>query len=142
MRFEYGYTNLEDPEHREIASSDPKAFLAALPDKAIIDEIHGHGGSGLRGELYFFRDSNGSEVDLLIPGGTQLKALEIKLAATFKMDRLKGLRRFRSLSQSTTSNYLIYNGTSRSLSEQTRALNFSEIHSVFVPVNSGFQVKM
>lgn len=63
--------------------------------------------TGLPAGLYFLRDSNGNEVDLLIPGGSALKALEIKSAATFKMDHLKGLRRFRSLAQSPTSNYLI-----------------------------------
>lgn len=35
----YSYANLEDPEQRELASTDPKAFFASLSERAIIDEI-------------------------------------------------------------------------------------------------------
>ena len=36
---DYSYANLEDPEIREIATHDPKAFLAQFQKKVIIDEI-------------------------------------------------------------------------------------------------------
>ena len=36
---DYVYTNLEDPETREIAQHDPKAFLRQFQEKVIIDEI-------------------------------------------------------------------------------------------------------
>jgi predicted AAA+ superfamily ATPase len=80
-------------------------------------------------ELYYFRDSNGNEVDLLIPDGRELTAIEIKSASTFKMDRLKGLRRFRKLSDQVSASYLVYNGEPRRLSDQTHALNFREAAS-------------
>ena len=35
----YSYANLEDPETRDIAKHDPKAFLARFKQKVIIDEI-------------------------------------------------------------------------------------------------------
>jgi predicted AAA+ superfamily ATPase len=85
---------------------------------------------GLPAELYFFRDSNGNEVDLLIPDGRHLRALEIKSASTFKMDRLAGLRRFRKLTDRVRASYLIYNGETRPLSDQTQALNFREIDTL------------
>lgn len=82
----------------------------------------------------FFRDSNGNEVDLLIPEGRHLKAVEIKSAATFKMDQLKGLNRFRGLIESKRtgtrqrlsleSARLVYNGTPRKLSDGTSAVYF------------------
>lgn len=86
---------------------------------------------GRPAELYYFRDAKGNEVDLLIPEGRQLKALEIKSATTFKMDHLKGLRRFRSLATNLTTSYLIYNGDAQTLSDATKALNFQDIHQVF-----------
>src|SRR3989339_622749 len=33
------YRNLEDPEQREWALSDPKGFLATIPDGAVLDEL-------------------------------------------------------------------------------------------------------
>lgn len=45
----------------------------------------------------FYRDSNGNEVDLLMTrGGRHFRAVEIKSAATFQPDMLKGLESFRS----------------------------------------------
>ncbi|NDV61362.1 ATP-binding protein [Puniceicoccales bacterium CK1056] len=36
---EYSYANLEDPETREIAQEDPKAFLARHGDRVVVDEV-------------------------------------------------------------------------------------------------------
>ena len=36
---DYAYSNLENPETREIAQNNPKAYLAQFPEKVIIDEI-------------------------------------------------------------------------------------------------------
>lgn len=35
----YAYSNLEDPETREFATEDPKAYLKQFPGKTILDEI-------------------------------------------------------------------------------------------------------
>lgn len=86
--------------------------------------------SGRMAELYYFRDSNHNEVDLLIPDGSDLIALEIKSAATFKSDHLKGLRRFKKLSSDVAHSYLIYNGEKKELSDATTALNFREIRQI------------
>ena len=36
---DYAYSNLEDPETREFAEQDPKAYLKRFPGKTILDEI-------------------------------------------------------------------------------------------------------
>lgn len=45
-------------------------------------------------ELYFYRDAAGHEVDLLIPTGRRLRAIEVKAGATVNPDYFKGLRAF------------------------------------------------
>jgi hypothetical protein len=51
---------------------------------------------GERSQLYFFRDNKGNEVDLLIASaGRAFTAIEIKSAATFHPEFLKGHRAFR-----------------------------------------------
>ena len=47
---------------------------------------------GESAEMYFFRDATGNEVDLLIPSGRQLRAVEIKAGATVNTDYFRGLR--------------------------------------------------
>lgn len=50
---------------------------------------------GKRNNLFFYRDSNGNEVDLLAQQGRDLSAIEIKAGATINPDYFKGLRQFR-----------------------------------------------
>ena len=45
-------------------------------------------------EMYFYRDSEGNEVDLLLPTGGRLHAIEIKAGATVNPDYFKGLKTF------------------------------------------------
>lgn len=44
--------------------------------------------------LYYYRDSEGNEVDLLMPVGTGVHAIEVKAGATVNPDYFKGLKRF------------------------------------------------
>jgi hypothetical protein len=49
---------------------------------------------GENSPLHFYRDAEGNEVDLLMPAGRQLHAIEIKAGATVNPDYFKGLKRF------------------------------------------------
>jgi hypothetical protein len=48
--------------------------------------------------LYFWRDSTGHEVDVLLDTPAGLQAIEIKSGSTFAADWIKGLQKWRSLS--------------------------------------------
>lgn len=50
--------------------------------------------AGGNGGLYFYRDSNGNEVDLLVKRGGVYDCYEIKSSSTFHPDFVKGLNRF------------------------------------------------
>jgi len=52
---------------------------------------------GKRSNMFFFRDSNGNEVDLIAAQGRSLAAIEIKAGATINQDYFKGLRQFRKV---------------------------------------------
>ena len=104
---------------------------AIFENLVILECVKSQHNQGRPAELYYFRDAKGNEVDLLIPDGRQLKAFEIKSATTFKQDHLKGLRRFRSLAPNVSDSYLVYNGDQQTLSDQTTALNFRNIHQIF-----------
>ncbi len=49
---------------------------------------------GESAEMYFYRDSEGNEVDLLMPVGGKMHAIEIKAGATVNPDYFKGLKKF------------------------------------------------
>ena len=81
-------------------------------------------------DLYFFRDSNGNEVDLVWQEGRSLAAAEIKSAFTFSMGLLKGLRRFRAIVPDFSRGFLVYNGESHELSDGTLARHFTQVEAL------------
>jgi len=96
----------------------------------VIECLKNRYNQGRMADLYYFRDSNGNEVDLLIQAGRELHTVEIKSAATFKMDRLKGIQRFKKLSKQVASSHLVYAGKTLTLSDATQAIHYKEIASI------------
>ncbi len=86
---------------------------------------------GKLANLYYFRDSNGNEVDLIFQNGRELVAIEIKSAATYSKSQLKGLKKFSELSKKCSKSYLVYNGDEIKLSGNTSLINFRESHKIF-----------
>lgn len=86
--------------------------------------------AGLPSDLYYFRDSKGNEVDLLMQSARKLKAVEIKSAMTFKAGQLKGIRRFKSLAPNLGAGYLVYNGRPHALSDGVTVLNYRDCHQI------------
>lgn len=69
---------------------------------------------GLRANAWFWRDSKGQEVDLLLEQGGQLTAVEIKSAETLNPDLFQGLRYFQSLADIPEDRlFLVHGGSYR-----------------------------
>ena len=69
---------------------------------------------GKRAELYFYRDTPGNELDQVLRRGGTLIPIEIKSAATFTPDFLKGIERFRStLVRRSAGEFVLYGGRER-----------------------------
>ena len=66
---------------------------------------------GLQQQLYFWRDSNGNEVNLILEQGGKLQPIEIKSGRTMNSNFFKGLKRFDKIAGETvTSPQLVYGG--------------------------------
>jgi hypothetical protein len=63
----------------------------------VIEALKYRYNQGKRNNLYFYRDSNGNEVDLIAENGRNLSAVEIKAGSTVNPDYFKGLRCFREV---------------------------------------------
>lgn len=81
--------------------------------------------------LYFYRDSNGNEADIVYQQGRELKVMEIKSSATYKTELLKNLKKITQLSSSITGAYLIYAGKPRSFSGGIDAIKYNQIETIF-----------
>lgn len=77
----------------------------------VIDYLKRGYNAGRDGSLYFYRDSNSTEVDLLIKNGNTYDCYEIKSSSTFHPDFTKGIRSFeKAYPELTGSKNLIYTG--------------------------------
>lgn len=94
----------------EQAARDP--LRGGLYENLIILEVMKHRlNRGKRPDLYFFRDSHGNEVDLLIHDNGKLFPMEIKSAATFSKQFIRGIKRFQDLTPACRDEGLVfYNG--------------------------------
>jgi len=88
---------------------------------------------GKRSNLFFFRDSNGSEVDLIAEQGRNLAAVEIKAGATINSDYFKGLRQFRKVTgeSHTVVSGLIYGGEEVQKRSDTLVHGVMNCHALF-----------
>ncbi len=105
------------------AQRDP--LRGQLFENLIITEIaKGAFNRGIRPDLFFYRDSNGSEVDVLIREKGQLYPVEIKSGATFTTEFLKGIDLFRKLNLNQVQPGLIlYSGDQTFTVHDTRIMN-------------------
>jgi predicted AAA+ superfamily ATPase len=80
---------------------------------------------GATTDLYFWRDSTGHEVDLLLDQGEELVPIEAKSGQTFAADYLQGLTYWRSLAgQKHKRAALVYGGDSSYMREGIAVLSW------------------
>lgn len=97
-------------ENSEQAARDP--LRGALFENLVILEIlKSRLNHGRRPELYFYRDTHGNEVDLIIRSGRKFLPVEIKSGSTFTDEYLKGIDKFRKVAGNRSmSGTVLYNG--------------------------------
>ena len=97
---------IEKPEQ---VSSHP--LLGQLfENMVVVDAIKTRMNRGEDHNMFFFRDNNQNEVDLIYKSKEHLIAIEIKSAMTFNDNLLKGIRYFQRTVPNTDKAYLIYSG--------------------------------
>jgi len=77
--------------------------------------------------LYFFRDSKGTEVDLLLDHGADISAVEIKSGQTVNAAYFKGLNDYKKLNKAVITSSLVYNGPSLGSYYAHSVMHFSDM---------------
>lgn len=87
---------------------------------------------GERAPLYFWRDSNGNEVDVIADIGGQLHPIEIKSGQTLNRDFFIGLERWLALAGNQAATpVLVYGGAEELMHREVRVLPWHQAHTVF-----------
>lgn len=110
-------------ETSDQAARDP--LRGGLFENLILQEVLKENlNKGERPDIFFFRDTLGNEVDLIIRKQRTLIPIEIKSAETFSPDFLKGIDRFRKLVEAkSTAGFVLYNGRDAYTLKKTKIFN-------------------
>jgi predicted AAA+ superfamily ATPase len=93
----------------------------------VMELMKSRSNKGLDPHLYFYRDSNDNEVDILFRDARQYRPIEIKSAATFQPEFLRGLDAFtRAFQKGSTRGAVIYSGDNNLELEKAKVLNFRQ----------------
>ena len=87
---------------------------------------------GKMSNLYFYRDSNGFEVDLVLQKGRELIGIEIKSNSTYSVKQFKSLDKLKKITDKMSYSWLVYNGKSMSFSDHKKAIPFNQIDKIFL----------
>jgi uncharacterized protein len=97
----------------------------------VMECVKNRNNRGIMPDLYFYRDSNGNEVDILHQDGRSLTAVEVKCSSTFSHGAVKGLLRFKEKIPQVRHVRLVYNGDNIDLSDNVGAVHFKNVHRIF-----------
>lgn len=116
-------------ESAEQAARDP--LLGQLFENLVVmDVIKAFLNRGAMAKLWFYRDSNGLEADLLLEKGRALLPIEIKAGATWRPDMMKGLKRLMQLSPRMQHGSLVYSGDNLDFSDGIRAVKYDNLENL------------
>jgi predicted AAA+ superfamily ATPase len=107
------------------------AYGALFENFIIMDILKERLSKGLRDGLFFWRDSKGVEIDLLIEEGDSLKAVEIKGGKTLSADYFKNLAYWAKLSDLSADNsVVIYGGEIEQKTKLGKLINWKSVNTL------------
>jgi uncharacterized protein len=124
-------TYLLDIEKPEQIERDPLMGLM-FENLIVIEALKARLNRGLPPNLYFFRDSQGNEIDLLYKSGGRLSGIEIKAGATWHASFRKGLDHFAGKAQALQQKAVVYNGSAFHLSDGLEACGLNDVSRLVV----------
>lgn len=106
--------------------------LGALFENFVIAECYKQRlARGKSGGLYYWKDNKGTEVDLLVEDGNDIKAYEIKAGRTANTSYFKNLIYWNKLNQNNTQSTVIYGGDLSQDISGCRLISWKEMVSEF-----------
>ena len=97
----------------------------------IMDAVKTRLNKGEDHNLFFYRDNNQNEVDIIFKSNEGLIPIEIKSAMTFNDDLLKGIRFFHRTIPAAKKGYLIYSGELTFEKGNIEIVNFIDANKIF-----------
>lgn len=119
--------DIEKPEQLSHDKMKGYLFENLIVSEAIKHQLN----NGKNNNLFFYRDSNNNEVDLLQVKNGNFNAIEIKSAQTFDTEFLKGINAFTKVfGNRVSSKNIVYSGDYENDGTEFNLLNYRNINSI------------
>lgn len=105
-------------------------FGGLYENMVVMEVLKARFNAGMEPEMYFFRDSHGNEVDLLLRGANTLLPVEIKASQTFSADFADSIIGLRKLSKKVKKGFVAYSGDLTPTLNEVSFVNFKKIGNV------------
>ena len=117
---------------RDVSTLDTHSARGALFETYVVSELTKQRlNAGQPRDLYFWRDSAGNEVDLLIESAQGLQAIEIKSGSTFASDWSRGLKQWNKVAgEESLQPSLVYGGTQSYAREGVQVWGWQDIGKI------------
>ena len=118
---------IETPEQ---VTRDP-LIGGLFENMVVLEAVKTRLNKGLDPNLFYFRDNNKNEVDLIYKKQRMLTPIEIKSAMTFNENLLKGIAYFQRTSNQAQKGYLVYSGDLTFEKDNVHVINFKDVYKIF-----------
>ena len=97
----------------------------------VLEAVKTRYNQGLDPNLYYYRDNNKNEVDLIYKKQRQLVPIEIKAAMTYHDNLIKGIRYYQKINPASNRGHLIYAGDLEFEKEMITVANYQHSYLIF-----------
>jgi len=85
---------------------------------------------GYNANMFYYRNRNGFEIDLLLPRGHNILPVEIKSTPTFNPAFAENIKRFHSFSENIQDGYVVYSGIRSGRVMGVKYINFRDVGKI------------
>ena len=111
---------------------------ALFENLMVVDFIKSRFNKAKSNNVYFWRDSVGNELDIIIENGNELIPIEIKSGQTITNEYFKGLNYWQKLTKSERG-YIVYSGdTIQKRSNNVLIVPFNELEHIITEINTTY----
>ena len=102
----------------------------------VLEALKARYNQGLTPNLYFYRDNQGYEIDLLHKQGSELLGVEIKSASTWNGSFKKALQHFDQKLKPLAKRAVVYSGEAIEFSDGVRTISYKDVSQLLTPTDS------
>jgi predicted AAA+ superfamily ATPase len=105
---------------------------ALFENYCILELMKSHKNKGVAQDFYFWRDSNGNEIDLLLVDGVEVSCLEMKASQTVKSEYLKALHYLDDTQGYSYNHYLVNTSELNQKRSNEEIISWGKLSGLFV----------